>query len=260
MSGLNVSCDRSTDAQIVTGLVNYCEDALRIGNPAEVLNALHDVLHPETQFRVLGASRFPVRTGDWRRIQLGRSVLFHGSVPRGWIDEWVAFVRSGYPLGLMLARTCLAPFTWTELSRFLDPVGMDRWPFELAHKHGMRDGFLCPVGGRWIVGYWSPRVLNHTFTQQRRGLLFMAASAVALRLEKLLGEDAARVGHRVRLTPRELSVLRHASDGRTNEEIAAVLGLGAETVRSHLQKAGVKLRTCNRTHTVAEAMRQLLII
>jgi LuxR family quorum sensing-dependent transcriptional regulator len=248
------------DTATVMALVDYAEGAAHLRKPLDVLNALNEVLRPNSQVRVLGASRFPVKSGDWRRVQLGKSVFFHESVPHGWVDEWIAFVKSGHPLGLMMARTCLAPFTWTELSRLLDPVGIDRWPFELAHKYGMRDGFLCPIGGRWVVGFWSPRVLDHSFTHQWRGLLFMAAAAVAVRLDQLLGQDPVRVGSRARLTPRELAVLRHASDGSTTEETANRLCLGPETIRSHLKKAEAKLGTRNRTQAVAEAMRQLLII
>jgi len=54
-------------------------------------------------------------------------------------------------------------------------------------------------------------------------------------------------------------VLKTASDGATLEEIAGALSLGVETVRSHFKKAKAKLRARNRTHAVAEAMRQLLI-
>jgi LuxR family quorum sensing-dependent transcriptional regulator len=54
--------------------------------------------------------------------------------------------------------------------------------------------------------------------------------------------------------------LRHASIGLTLQETAKALGLGEETVRSHFKKAQAKLGTRNRTHTIAEAMRDLLII
>jgi LuxR family quorum sensing-dependent transcriptional regulator len=155
---------------------------------------------------------------------------------------------------------CLAAFTWTELSRMLDPIGIDRWPFELAQKHGMRDGYLCPIGGRWVIGYWSPKPLGRSFTQQARSLLLMAASEAAVRLERLVGEDVKRIGPRACLTPREQGVLRHASIGLTVHETAQALGLGEETVRSHFKKAQIKLGARNRTHTVAEAMRSLLII
>jgi len=66
-------------------------------------------------------------------------------------------------------------------------------------------------------------------------------------------------GKRARVTPRELAVLRLASMGRQTDEVAKVLGLGEETVRSHLKKVQSKLGVRNRVHAVAEAIRQQLI-
>ena len=87
----------------------------------------------------------------------------------------------------------------------------------------------------------------------------MAASLAAIRLECLVGADARRVGNIPILTPRELSVLRLLSFGNKTQEIAEHLELGEETVRSHLKKAQTKLGVKDRTHAVAEAMRQHLI-
>jgi DNA-binding CsgD family transcriptional regulator len=134
-----------------------------------------------------------------------------------------------------------------------------RGPFDLALKHGMRDGYICPVGGRWLVAFWSPRLLGHTFTQQARGLLYMAASMAAVRLESLVGDDPKRVGSRTCLSPRQLSVLQQISNGLTLQETAKALGLGRETALSHLKNAQARLGTLNRTRTVAVAMRELLI-
>ena len=248
------------DQETITKLIEHSTDVAHLAYPADVLNKLHEIVSEKTQIRVHGATRFPVKVGDWRNIEIGKTVFFHSGVPQGWIEEWSAFVANGHPLALMTARMCLAPFTWTELSRMLDPVGIDRWPFELALKHGMRDGYVCPVGGRWVIGFWSPKILGDSFTQQVRGLLYMAASVGAVRMEKLVGDDLKRVGSRACLTPRERSVLRHASNGQTLHETAQVLGLSEETVRSHFKKAQAKLGTHNRTHTVAQALRDLLII
>jgi LuxR family quorum sensing-dependent transcriptional regulator len=186
----------------IVKLIDYSMEVAHLGSPDEVLNRLHEIASERTRIRVHGASRFSVKFGDWRRIKLGKTVFFHKDVPRGRIEEWTAFVTSGHPLGLMAARRCLASFTWKELSAMLDPVGVDRWPFELALKHGLRDGYLCPVGGRWVVGFWSPGVLENGFTHQARGLLNMASSAAAIRLEKLIGDDVSRVGSRASLTQR----------------------------------------------------------
>jgi predicted transcriptional regulator len=53
--------------------------------------------------------------------------------------------------------------------------------------------------------------------------------------------------------------LRLVSAGAQFREVAEELGLGEETVRSHLKKAQSKLGARNRTQAVAEALRQNLI-
>jgi LuxR family quorum sensing-dependent transcriptional regulator len=248
------------DQETIRRIIDFPSELEALSTPHEVLNRLNEIVSARSPIQVHGASRFSARTGDWRRIELGRNVFVHESVPRQWLSEWSAFVANGHPLALMTLRMCLAPFTWTELTRMLDPVGIDRWPFELAQKHGMRDGYLCPVGGRWVIGYWSPKPLGRSFTQQARSLLHMAACEAAVRMERLVGDDVKRIGPRACLTPREQGVLRQASIGLTVQETAKALGLGEETVRSHFKKAQTKLGARNRTHTVAEAMRNLLII
>jgi DNA-binding CsgD family transcriptional regulator len=86
-----------------------------------------------------------------------------------------------------------------------------------------------------------------------------AASFGALRLEQLADPDPSRIGLHVNLTPRELAVMRLAAAGATFKEAAEALGLGAETVRSHLKSAQSKLGARNRTQAVAESLRQQLI-
>jgi LuxR family quorum sensing-dependent transcriptional regulator len=248
------------DQESRINIIDYSMEVEHLATPEEVLDRLHNIVSSNTSVRVHGANRFPTKVGDWRRVELGKNAFIHRSVPQGWTEEWAAFVKSGHCLGLMTARMCLAPFSWKEMTRMLDPVGIDRWPIDLAHKHGMRDGYLCPVGGRWVVAFWSPRVLDSAFTQQARGLLYMAASAAAVRLERIVGYEGRRIDSRAHLTAREQAVLRHASLGESLQETARALGLGEETVRSHFKKAQAKLGTRNRTHTVAEAMRDLIII
>ena len=90
-------------------------------------------------------------------------------------------------------------------------------------------------------------------------MIFAAANFPALRLEQLAGPDVNRVGSRVRLTNRELAVLRLMSTGGQTRDIAQALGLGEETIRSHVKKAKAKLGVRNRTHAACAALRQDLI-
>lgn len=57
------------------------------------------------------------------------------------------------------------------------------------------------------------------------------------------------------LTPREAQVLRCVADGLTNAEAAALMGVGAATVRSHLDRVFVKTGTTHRAAAVAVALR-----
>jgi LuxR family quorum sensing-dependent transcriptional regulator len=227
--------------------------------PAEVLDALDAFAGRCLPINVLGAARFPLQSSDWRSTRLGRDAFLHGSVPAGWWEEYAAMAVREYDPGVMMARASLMAFTWTESMQMLDPIGIDRWPHELALKYGMRDALVCSVGRRWIVAYWSRKVLGRILTQPYRIVLFAAASFASLRLEQLTEHDPRFLGKRARMTPRELAVLRLVASGRQIGEIARVLGLGEETVRSHLKKLQSKLGVRNRPHAVAEAMRQHLI-
>ena len=61
------------------------------------------------------------------------------------------------------------------------------------------------------------------------------------------------------LTPREVAVLRLYAEGYPTAEAARLLGLGEETVRTHLKKAQGKLGVRTRTHAVTQAIRLQLI-
>ena len=236
--------------------------ATRIGGlttAADVLAALGDAIHGRAPLKVLGAARLPLCARDWLTAQLGETVFLAESAPPGWWEEYIELSRAYMDQDLMMARTSLAAFTWTESRKMLEPIGVDRWPYDLAFKYGMRDGLTCPVGRRWIVVFWSPKVLDKCFNQESRAIVFLAANFTALRFEQLGPPNVGRVPRRTRLTPRELAVLRLSSLGRQTAETGKALELGAETVRSHLKKAQEKLGARNRTQAVAEALRQHLI-
>jgi DNA-binding CsgD family transcriptional regulator len=224
-----------------------------------ILDGLDEFASRLLPVNVLGVGRMPRRTSDWRSIKLGRDVFLHGSAPVDWWHEYAAEAAKGYDPGIMMAKTSLMAYTWTETMQALDPIGIDRWPYDLALKHGIRDALSCCVGQRWLVAYWSRQVLNDSLTHPLRILLIAAAGFAAARFEEITGDDPKRFGSRPRITPRELAVLRWVSLGMASNDIARRLGVSEETVRSHLKKVQVKLRARNRAHAAAEAIRQQLI-
>lgn len=60
----------------------------------------------------------------------------------------------------------------------------------------------------------------------------------------------------VSLTPRERSVVSLLLDGRTNDEIASVLGITTRTVEAHLARLFERLGISSRTELATRALRE----
>jgi DNA-binding NarL/FixJ family response regulator len=63
-------------------------------------------------------------------------------------------------------------------------------------------------------------------------------------------------GQAVRLTPRELDVVRLVVEGRSNDEIGAALGIGTKTVETHLGRVFERLGVSSRTELATRAVRE----
>jgi DNA-binding NarL/FixJ family response regulator len=63
-------------------------------------------------------------------------------------------------------------------------------------------------------------------------------------------------GAAARLTPRELEVVRLVADGRSNDEIAAALGIGVKTVETHLGRVFERFGLASRAELAVRAVRE----
>lgn len=61
------------------------------------------------------------------------------------------------------------------------------------------------------------------------------------------------------ITPRELEILRLVAGGNANKEIAAILGIGDDTVKQHVSRILQKLNVNDRAQATAEAIRRGLV-
>ena len=85
--------------------------------------------------------------------------------------------------------------------------------------------------------------------EDQRALLYLGAAFATARLQKLAPPFTGRLSKSATLTPRELSVLRSLSLGHRVAQISKDLGLGEETVRSHIKKAQTKLGVRSSMHS-----------
>lgn len=247
------------DKELASEIINYCDTVDDLDTTTGVLNGLNAAVSKTAGVSLMGAVRLPLRINDWEAIAPGKTLFLHDSVPKDYWKDYRELAPSMPDPGIMMARLSLAPYTWTESMRMLEPIAADRWAYDLKLKYGMRDGLTCPIGSRWVVAYWSRNVLTDVLSDKARALLFLGANFAAIQLDRLTPLDVKRVGTAAALTPRELAVLRQLSIGKRMRDIAQHLSLGEETVRSHLKKAQAKLGVNDRTHAVAEAIRRRLL-
>jgi two-component system NarL family response regulator len=83
--------------------------------------------------------------------------------------------------------------------------------------------------------------------------------AVHAGAHRLPPEVAARLAermHQSELTSREIEIVERIADGLSNKQIAAALGIGEATVKTHVNNIMGKLGASDRTHAVTLALRR----
>jgi hypothetical protein len=166
-------------------LLEYSKDASGADNPEQVLDRLHAITSQHLDLNVFGAMRFPQKVMDWDALKLGETVFLKDRAMYELWNKWIAQTPHKLPVAIALAWTSTGPLTTTEMMQQLQPVGVDRWEFDLAIQYGARDGLWCPVGGRWLLCFWSAKPITASLSERIRVLLFAAASFAAIRLDQL---------------------------------------------------------------------------
>src|SRR5262249_50915079 len=103
-----------------SNLIEFAAQVEHYKSPTSVLDALDDAIAEDVSLMVLGAKRFGVNLRDRESLKVGDNVFIHKSVPEGWWDAYFELSKKAYAPMIMMARHCLAPYTWTECLRIFE--------------------------------------------------------------------------------------------------------------------------------------------
>lgn len=144
------------------------------------------------------------------------------------------------------------PFTWAEAREHASRAG--RMVVDMVHDYGITDGMMFPmhalhsVSGGVSLGGSTRLELSQTQIAE----LEIVCQTAYYHLEELLGPfPYQKVAE---LTHRETQCVQFAAAGKSNWEIAQILGIQEDTVKKTLRRASDKLETVNRAHLVATAI------
>ncbi|MFI0846540.1 autoinducer binding domain-containing protein [Mesorhizobium sp. IMUNJ 23232] len=183
-------------------------------------------------------------------------VLLH-SWPREWSERYFS---SGYLYRdptIRLVREGTASFLWSELDTHR-PISLpEKSVMSEATEFRLLEGFTIALSTveRQPIGISIAGERLEFSRRERLSLELISAYAAGCAI--VLMEGGLRP--EIRLSPRQLDVLRWASEGLKNEEIADRLSISAHTAEMHLRAIREKLGVTNTVHAVAEALRLRII-
>jgi DNA-binding NarL/FixJ family response regulator len=111
---------------------------------------------------------------------------------------------------------------------------------------------MVAEGAAWLDPGIANRVLSAYASHDSQGQAAAAASAPPK-------APAKQQKTSITLSPRETEVLRLVADGLSNQKIAEKLGLGLETVKTHMRHIMEKLAVSDRTEAAVKAMKQGIV-
>ena len=148
-------------------------------------------------------------------------------------------------------------FSWDIAYRHASKIG--KKIFEESKNFGFTNGIAFPVSTDvGSLGIVSLGVDEVNFEKKTLAMIQTVSKHTYLHLVKLSNFKATNSASS--FTKRETEIMHLVSQGKTNGEIAKILNLSDETIKSYLKLVSQKLNTVNRAHAVSEAIRKGLII
>ncbi len=178
-----------------------------------------------------------------------------------WSEEWGQhWWTSGYmehdPVIQYLLKT-RKPFSWDTAYRHASKFG--RKIIDESREYGFTNGIAFPITtGTGPLGCASLGCDDIPEDPKVLAMIELVSISCYMHLVKIKGLSSEYgLGH---LSKRETEVMHFVAEGKTNWEIATILGLSEESVKAYLKNISKKLDTVNRAHSVSTAIRKGLII
>ena len=139
--------------------------------------------------------------------------------------------------------------TLGELLKQLTVNDVGRLFVEEATRMGVTDGLAIPTSGlRHARGFFGiDNVAAEDLAKVDRSLMRAVAQHAHLRIDRIEEEHGAGIDG---LSPREAEILNWVAAGKSNPEIAMILGISEATVGTHLKRLFTKLGVHDRVSAV----------
>jgi LuxR family quorum-sensing system transcriptional regulator CciR len=204
----------------------------KVKTDSDLFRLMEDVTHE------IGFHHFAlINHVDLRRSS--REIIRIYNYPRSWAEDFIQEGLYAHDPVLIASLTSAAGFAWSDVPKMIEMTGKQRSILKRAERHGIGDGYTVPAH---VPGEWS----GSCSFAMKPGAKLPAGNLPFAQLIGTFGFQAARRLHKLdapefrtspRLTARQRDCLVWAIKGKTDWEIAQILGLKKETVSEYLEAA-----------------------
>lgn len=189
----------------------------------------------------------------------GRLPYLITTYPQAWVDRYSQLYLQDDPLTEDLPDRRL-PFLWSDVFNPDHLTTKQKAMVAEAREYGLVNGLTVPVHGKngefatvsFVPG--SAGDATSTIAYYRHLLHLMALYYHDHAARILLDKAMSSPRQKSLLSPREKEVLQWTARGKSNWDIATILGISEKSVEFHLDSARRKLQVHNRTHAVVKAI------
>jgi LuxR family transcriptional regulator, quorum-sensing system regulator CciR len=190
------------------------------------------------------------------------NVVFLFDFPISWaeiIDSKGYFIDD--PVHIACEKS-VAPFTWADMPRMIDMTERQKGMLEAARLAGLGGGFTVPVhvpGDRIGSCTFATRLgrdlPEHIFPAAHYIGSFAFEAARRIVQNRNAGRaDRLRPPGQQKLTRRQLDCVVLAGRGKSDKDVAQILGISDQTVHQHMEAAKKKYDVATRTQLIVHAL------
>lgn len=233
--------------------VNAFMEEARSSQSADDLRRLMEAITVEMGFTAYSLYQH-VQQWDWEKAE----ALAISNYPRGWLERFFEKDFNHFDPVLRAAQRTAQGFKWADIGLLIPLSPKQIRVFETGRREGISDGFTVPwhIPGEtsgscnFVVGPTRELPERNLGMAQLIGN-YSYEAARQLWMKKL---GIVRRADPVRLTPRQLDCLVLVAKGKTDWEIATVLGLKPSTVNGYIDETKEALGVTRRSQMVTRAL------
>jgi LuxR family quorum-sensing system transcriptional regulator CciR len=219
---------------------------------ADELRNLMEAITPALGFETYSLFQH-VKDWDWRKTE----ALAISNYPISWLEYFFAKNFNRLDPVLRAARRTALGFQWSEIPRIVPLTNAQLRVLECGRREGIVDGFTVPANipgeatgsCNFAVGPNRPLpVHNLPMAHLVGSFAYEAARQLWLRQLGIVRAPDSK------LSPRQRDCVVLVAQGKTDWEIAQVLGLKESTVNGYIDEAKVALGVTRRSQMVTRAL------